>query len=93
MFCVTKKFFMHKNPLHKQVDRSTMGSPLGPTTSNLFLEHLEEKISNDKSICSPKLYQRYIDDVFAVFDNDNNCNEIFKVLASSTTTPNLRHKN
>ena len=80
MFCDTQGLFMHKDRLYKQIEGVTMGSPLGPTISNFFLGHLEEKIFDDKSICLPKLYLRYIDDIFAISDNDNDCNEFLKVL-------------
>ena len=46
-----------------------MGSPLGPTLANFFLGHLEkERIFNEpKEELYPRLYLRYVDDVFAVF--------------------------
>ena len=45
-----------------------MGSPLGCTMANFFLGHLETLIFKDQMPFHPKLYVRYIDDVFAVFD-------------------------
>ena len=57
-----------------------MGSPLESTIANFFLGHIKEKNFSDKSICLPKLHLRYADDVFAIFDNNNNCNEFLKVL-------------
>ena len=62
---------MDKDRLYKQVDGVTMGSLLGVTIANLFLGHLEEKVFADKPFCLPKLYLRYIDDMFAIFDNHN----------------------
>ena len=54
----------------------TIDSSLGPTTNNYFLMHLKKNFA-DKSICLPKLYLRYIHDVFVIFDNDYN--EFLKV--------------
>ena len=48
-----------------------MCSHLEPTIANFFIGYLEEKILVHQAICLPKLYIRYIDDVFAIFDNDN----------------------
>ena len=46
----------------------------------IYLEPLEEKAFADKSIWLPKLYVRYIEDVFAIFDNVNDYNKFLKVL-------------
>ena len=49
-----------------------MGSPLGPSLANFFLGHLEQhNIFNSCSI-DPRLYVRYVDGVFVVFDKDVN---------------------
>ena len=70
MFIATQRLFMHDNKLYKQVDGVTMGSPLGPTLANFFLGYIEEKIFANNKKLLPKLYLRYIDDVYAVFDCD-----------------------
>ena len=40
-----------------------MGSPLGPLMANVFMCHLEEKLSRVGLI--PDLYKRYVDDTLA----------------------------
>ena len=66
----TGGMFLHNDRLFKQVDGVAMGSPLGPSLANFFLGYLEEtRFFNDSSI-KPKLYVRYVDDIFAVFDKD-----------------------
>ena len=58
---------MYKDMLFKQVDGVAMGSPLGPSLANFFLGHIEETaVFTDENI-SPKIYLRYVDDIFAVF--------------------------
>lgn len=60
-----------------------MGSPLGPTLANFFLGCLEEKIfQNDDNNTLPKIYLRYIDDVFACFENENDCTKFLDILNS-----------
>ena len=59
--------------LYKQIDGVTMGSPLGPTIANFFLANLENRILKNKNQRSLKLYLRNVDDVFAVFENNNDC--------------------
>ena len=45
-----------------------MGSPLGPTLANAFLCHYEKEWLDSCPIeFRPKLYQRYIDDIFVMF--------------------------
>ena len=38
-FCTS--YFIYKRELYKQVDGVAMGSPLGPTLANAFVEHFE----------------------------------------------------
>ena len=56
-----------------------MGGPLGPTLANFFLANLEKH--KMFSVCShqhrPKLYLRYIDDVFAIFDKSQSYTPFF----------------
>ena len=78
MFTATQGLFMYDNKLYKQVDGVTMGSPLGPTLANFFLGCTEEKTFAHNKKLLPKLYLRYIDDVYAVFDCDNDCLKFWK---------------
>ena len=49
-----------------------MGSPLGPTTSEFYMSHIENKILKT-IITKPKIYVRNVDDIFiATHSNDNN---------------------
>jgi len=52
-----------------------MGSLLGPTLANFFLDYLEENLLSTQNDVLPKLYLRYIDDVYAVLDNDDFCSQ------------------
>ena len=44
-----------------------MGSPLGPLMANVFMCHLEEKLTRD--VLMPHLYRRYVDDTLARMPN------------------------
>ena len=66
----TEGFFAFNDKLYKQIDGVAMGSPLGPTLANFFLGNLENLVFEHSLPSHPKLYFRYVDDVFAVF-NDN----------------------
>ena len=75
---------MHNGKFYKQLHGIFMGSPMGPTFANFFLGSLEKKIVDDKTINLPKLpvYLRYIDDVYAVFENESTSKKFLKVLNS-----------
>jgi len=49
-----------------------MGSPLGPALANIFGGYQEEKLFNFAN--RPLAYFRYVDDTFAVFNNEDDCN-------------------
>ena len=47
-----------------------MGSPLAPVLANIFKGFHESKWLNEYNLKKPKLYLRYVDDILAAFDND-----------------------
>ena len=65
----TSSLFIYRDKVYKQVDGVAMGSPLGPTLANLFMAHLEKEWMKEKF--SPKLYFRYVDDIFCLFDSSS----------------------
>ena len=73
--------FFYKDFLYKQIDVVAMGSPLGPTLANFFLAHIETKLL-DSYMCPPKFYSRFIDDCFAVFNNDSSSLNFLNLLNS-----------
>ena len=77
----TRNFYVNDR-LYKQIDGVTMGSPVGPTPANFFLGHSEEKILAQNSSAAPKLYLRYIDDVYAIFHDNNSCTSFLSILDS-----------
>ena len=64
--------FSFNNKMYKQIDGVAMGSPLGPALANVLVGYQEEKlfIYNNQ----PLIYFRYVDDTFAMFEDEFNCN-------------------
>ena len=56
------------NNMHRQLDGVAMGSPLGPALANIFVGYQEAKLLNIAK--RPLVYLRYVDDTFAVFNNE-----------------------
>ena len=59
-----------------------MGSPLGPTLANWFMGDIERNIFGNKKDFYPKLYTRYVDDVFAIFKSSEDATKFLEVLNS-----------
>ena len=46
-----------------------MGSPLGTTFADFYMGRIESEALSDNTITPPKLYRRYVDDIFIIADN------------------------
>ena len=86
MKIATGGLFMHQDRFYTQTDGVAMGNPLGPTLANFFLAHLETTVLNKFPGSKPKLYLRYVDDIFAVFEEESHIIPFFNYL-------NQLHKN
>ena len=63
-----ESFFIFDNSLYRQIDGVLMGSLLGPTLANAFLCYYEKEWLDSCPIeFKPKLYKRYVDNTFAMF--------------------------
>jgi len=82
----TQGMFLYNNKLYQQIDGVAMGSPLGPTLASFFLANMENKIFKTLHDFYPKLYLRYIDDIFVVFEDESSCTSFLNLL-------NAQHKN
>ena len=63
-----------------------MGSPLAPALANIFMGFYESKWLNEYNLNKPKFYLRYVDDVLAAFDKEQDSFNFFNFL-------NKRHPN
>ena len=59
-----------------------MSFPLASTLANFFLAQMKNKLLGKQSDFHPKLYSRYVDDIFAVFDNPDHCTKFLDLLNS-----------
>ena len=78
--------FSFNNIMHRQIVGVAMGSPLGPSLANIFVGYYEALLF--KRVNKPLMYYRYVDDTFAVFNDEDECNEFFSHLNS--LHPSLR---
>ena len=47
-----------------------MGSVLAPVLASIFIAFQESKWLNEYNLNKPKFYLRYVDDILAAFDNE-----------------------
>ena len=82
-----ESLFSFNKEYYSQVDGVAMGSPLGPTLANIFLCLYEEIwLSSCPKQFKPSYYKRYVDDIFCLFQTEQQANQFQKYL-------NSRHNN
>ena len=65
-----ESYFIFNDVLYKQKDGVAMGSPLGPTMTNVFLSFYEVKwLEQCPKEFKPVFYRRYVDDIFVLFES------------------------
>ena len=85
---VTQGNFIFNGEFYRQIDGLAMGGPLGPSLANFFLVHLEKtRMSRCPTEIKPKLYLRYIDDIFALLHANQSYEDFFRFI--NTLHPNL----
>ena len=72
--------FSFNNIMYKQIDGISMGSPLGPALANIFVGFYEQQLFRTTS--KPTVYYRYVDDTFALFKLESDCDKFLSSLNS-----------
>ena len=72
--------FSFNNIMHRQIDSVPMSSPLVPSLANIFVGYYKALLFKRGN--KPLMYYRYVDDIFAVFNDEDECNEFFSHLNS-----------
>ena len=70
LFATSKTHFIFNSKFYNQIDEVAMGSPLAPVLANIFMGFHESKWFNEYNLNKPKFYLRYVDDILAAFDNE-----------------------
>ena len=83
--CVKNNVFEFENQFFKQKRGLSMGSPLSPVLANLFMEFVESNLLPNIPN-RPVLWLRYVDDVFALIENDTDHNALLNDLNSLSPT-------
>uniref|UniRef100_A0A8D8Y5E7 Reverse transcriptase domain-containing protein n=1 Tax=Cacopsylla melanoneura TaxID=428564 RepID=A0A8D8Y5E7_9HEMI len=78
----SNNYFQHKGKVYRRKEGLPMGNPISPVMSNIFMEELEMTTLNENMTCKPKLYKRYVDDIFLIFDRTDKLNLFFDLCNS-----------
>ena len=65
-----------------------MGSPLAPVLANIFMGFYESKWLNEYNLNKPKFYLRYVDDILAAFDKEQDSLDFLNFL--NKKHPNIK---
>ena len=79
--------------MYDQIDGVAMGSPIAPVLANLFLEHHENIWLNKFQSPSLHFYRCYVDDIFCIFNNEQDALLFFDFLISQHTNIKLTVEN
>ena len=70
LFATSQTHFIFNSTFYNQIDGVAMGSSLAPVLANIFMGFHESKWLNEYNLNKPKFYLRYVDDILAAFDNE-----------------------
>ena len=86
--------FQFFGKLYDQVDGVAMGSPLGPTLANIFVNHLEEKfVDQIKTTFGVIVWLRYVDDIFILIKDPANMDKVLGFINSLHKTIKFTYEN
>ena len=63
-------FFQYDESIYEQQDGTTIGNPVSAAIANLYMEDFEQQALSSPP-CTPKIWKRYVDDIFTILSRDN----------------------
>ena len=70
LFATSQAHFIFNCKFYNQINGVVMGSPLAPVLANIFMGFHESKWLSEYNLNKPKFHLRYVDDILAAFDNE-----------------------
>ena len=97
-YTTSQTHFLFNSQFYNQIDGVAMGSPLAPVLANVFMGHNEANWIKDFNGIKPLFYKRYVDDILAVFNNQDEASNFFNHINQQhpnikfTMETNVNHK-
>ena len=88
LFATTQNHFLLNGKFYNQIDGVPMGSPLAPILANIFINFYEYKWLNEYNLNKPKFCLRYVGDILAAFDKEQNSLSVLDFL--NKKYPNIK---
>ncbi|XP_055388054.1 uncharacterized protein LOC129616456 [Condylostylus longicornis] len=94
--CMEENYFEFRNEMYRTTSGVSMGNPLSPFIAELFMSKLEKRMEEDSLM--PRVWMRYVDDVFAIVDkeelkNINRCiNKLHRNIEFTNYIESTKHK-
>ena len=70
LFATSQIHFIFNKRFYNQIDGVALGSPLAHVLANIFMGFYKSKWLNEYHLNKPKFYLRYVDDILAAFDKE-----------------------
>ena len=70
LFATSQTHFIFNSKFYNQIEEVPMSCPLVLALGNIFMGFYESKWLNEYNLNKPKFYFRYVDDILAAFDNE-----------------------
>ena len=84
--CLQTTYFQQNGKLWEQCDGAAMGSPLSPVVANLYMEAFEQE-AIERALDKPKLWVRYVDNTFVIWQHGQDKLESFLELLNNMRDP------
>ena len=88
LFATSQTHFIINSKFYNQIDGVVMGSSLVPVLANICMGFYESKWLNEYNLNKPKFYLRYVDDILAAFDKEQDSLNFLNFL--NKRHPNIR---
>ena len=76
-----ESYFFYGDKIYLQTDGVSMGSPIGPTMANIFMNYMESKfLQSCPTEFKPLFYRRYVDDTFTIFKSIEEANKFLEYI-------------
>ena len=89
LFATSQTHFIFNSKFYNQIDGVAMGSPLAPVLANIFMGFHKSKWLNEYNLNKPKFYLRYIDNILADIENEQDLLKFLNFLIDILTLNSL----
>ena len=90
---ITQTHFIFNNEIYNQIDGVSMGSPLSPILANFFMGYHEKHWIEKAQVVNPTFYERYVDDIFLVFESKLEAETFCTHLSTKNKNIKFRYEN